>query len=346
METIQATQSEPGNADSDREYDIHMKEWEIARGVLEFFDDKLHDLRKYGFSFVTALLTAEGVLETSEGASASAGIKFAVFFVTLILILALHLIDRNYVVFQRAATTRALVLERKLNIELSDIITDRYRIEQVNGCVAAVYILFTFGVLVLGYYSLGMHYVYSVILWVIAIWATILTLQLNVSYRWSSPKKGRLESALNQVLKGLRKLLRITGRDERKEDWTISPLECSKKHGTVKITLTNLAEPDEDSAIELLGDHGKGKIVPKPIRFSKDQLLWKITNEESGKVSVSRTANEDIRVYDSRTWILKGEDFGEPGVYQLWPSDWPVPLYRRIIIIGEESSSQIIISDD
>jgi len=45
-----------------KEENVNFKEWEVARNVLKEFDDRIHDLRKYGFSFLTALLAAEALL--------------------------------------------------------------------------------------------------------------------------------------------------------------------------------------------------------------------------------------------------------------------------------------------
>lgn len=124
------------------------------------FDDRLHDLRKYGFTFITAFLTGSTILFTTyllepntsfpegltEGIPFPASIKAIILGVTLLLILGLYILDRNYRVFQKAASTRANVLERLLNIELSDVITQRYRLNTVDKFVTALYFIFVFGV--------------------------------------------------------------------------------------------------------------------------------------------------------------------------------------------------------
>lgn len=305
MSPAKAAPAAEADPDSDADRENHMKEWEKARDTLQFFDDKLHDLRKYGFSFVTVLLTADGILfSTTFAVDVSATLKFAVFGVTLILILALHLIDKNYLVFQRAAATRAVVLEKELNLELSEVITDRYRIEHVEQDVLGVYLFFTLSVLFLGCISLGGYYGYSLILAMIAFIVTIFITRLQLEYKY-----------------------------KYNEDWTISPLVCSLD-SMVKITLNNLDNSLEDwpanNPVEAK-EHA-GIKVPKPIRFQKDGMLWEIINEESGK-GETWTANRDIDVYDNQTWILKGKDVGKPGVYQLRPRGWPLPLHRRITVI-------------
>lgn len=288
---------------SDKDRANHLDEWKQARGVLQFFDDKLHDLRKYGFSFVTALLTAEGILIPMKEVIVSAQIKFAVFGVTLLLILALHFIDKNYRVYQRATNMRALVLEKKLNLELSETITDRYKAEHINLIVIGLYLLLTVGVLLLGWFSLYTDWIYFAILGAIALAATVLIFLLGTSYKY-----------------------------KYYEDWTISPLECTPKD-KVTITLTNFNKPmDAKHTKEQFKEkYIKGMKIPEPIIFKKDDLVWEIINEDSGGIHI-KNADRDMVIYDSRTWTLRGSDFGESGTYQLRPRGWPLPLHRRIIV--------------
>jgi hypothetical protein len=41
---------------------LFLEEWKQARDVLKSFDDRIHDLRKYGFTFITGLMAVEGIL--------------------------------------------------------------------------------------------------------------------------------------------------------------------------------------------------------------------------------------------------------------------------------------------
>ena len=131
---------------SDRVDNNFLKEWETARDVLTTFDNRLHELRKYGFSFITVFLTASTILfdEFPEN------IKFVILTVTLVLILALFLMDRFYQVFIKSSALRARILERMLNIELTEVITERYRYSKARHLVTFMYILFIFGVWLLG----------------------------------------------------------------------------------------------------------------------------------------------------------------------------------------------------
>lgn len=108
-------------------------------------------MRKFGFSFITALLAAEFFLfPQTVTESIPIEIKFAVLSVTLVLILSLQILDRNYVKFQEAAATRCRVLERILNLELSEIISQRYRQNRVDDYVSFVYGAFIAAILILG----------------------------------------------------------------------------------------------------------------------------------------------------------------------------------------------------
>jgi hypothetical protein len=316
---------------SDKDRDSHLEEWKKARAVLEFFDDKLHDLRKVGFTFVTTLLTAEGILipRATDG-DIPVQIKFAVFLVTLLLILALHLIDQNYRVYQRAANMRAGILERRLNLELSDTITDRYRAEDIKTRVWLLYIVFIVSVLFLGWVSLYPNWIYIVGLGAIAGIATWFTWRLNTTFKYQCYR----------------------------EDWTISPLECTPTD-KVTITLTNMnpkmiklkdlkdAEKRLGAKVALDNDFEKVKedlpgsdcaeiSVRQPIVFPKGQRRWEIIPEGGGEpVAVEAPKDEELHVYDSHTWILDisgGKERIGKGVYQLRPRGWPLPLHRRIIV--------------
>jgi hypothetical protein len=281
----------------------HMEEWKQARGVLALYDDRLHDVRKYGFSFLTALLAAEFILVPSQEMLDQ--VKFAVFAVTLILIAALQLLDKNYQVFQRAAFTRAQVLERKLNLELSEIISARYRSGKVNWLILSVYLLFIVGVLLLGGFVLQPQWVYVGLLLVVAIIvAAVPILVLRLRYV------------------------------HREEDWTISPLECAKNE-SVRITLNNMNQKTKIvSGEDVKASDLKGFLfkVPLPIVFQRGELIFEIRSEDGSAVH-SMVAKKDIEVYDSYTWIWNTSKVKE-GVYQLRPRHWPLPLHRRIIVSG------------
>jgi len=317
----------PGTAQTpetpaDKDQANHLKEWEITRELMAFFDGKLHDIRKYGFTFVTALLTVEGIVLLQTKFAWSDASKLAAFGVTMLLIVALYLIDQNYKFYQRAANTRALVLERNLNLELSETITYRYRSKAINIRVLVLYLVFVWSVAALGVAGLYKDDSYVAGLIGIAVIATLLSVRI---FR-----------------------LGITYKHEYLEDWTIWPLECTQTD-KLTITLTNLREQVKRQKIKWPqsrldktrkedGTPKEGYPVwgklPEPITFKKDELVWEMINEETGK-SIEKRAKEDIVIYDSYIWILKESDFkeiGENGTYRLRPRGWPVPLNRRITV--------------
>ena len=130
-------------------------EWDTARTILDDTDDRLNDLRKYGFTFVTALLTVQSFLLPSIPSSASTpiltpAIKLAVIGATLVLIVALQIMDRNYQVLEQAAAKRALVIENTLNMELTGVITLRFNQAKTSIFYLIIYFLFILGVAILG----------------------------------------------------------------------------------------------------------------------------------------------------------------------------------------------------
>ncbi len=104
-----------------------MKEWETARAVLAGFDTHLHDLRKYGFSLITAFLATNAIIFQTKifTIELTDNIKLAILGVTLLLIFTLSMIDQTYRVFLRAAADRAKILERSLNLHLTEVILNR-----------------------------------------------------------------------------------------------------------------------------------------------------------------------------------------------------------------------------
>ena len=137
-----------------------MEEWKSARKLLGQFDDRLHDLRKYGFSFITALLAAESILIPGPEAKAAGQavipdrIKLAVMLATLLLIMGMRLMDKHYRLFQEAAMVRAKIIERSLNLELSDAIAFRYNGEHFWRYINWLYYLFAWTTGLLGVFIL------------------------------------------------------------------------------------------------------------------------------------------------------------------------------------------------
>ncbi len=89
-------------------------EWKEARRQITDLDDTLAGLRKYGFTFITALLAADSILgqATINAAIAiSPEVKLAVFISTLTLVAGLYATDNFYSIVQRGAAARARQIE-------------------------------------------------------------------------------------------------------------------------------------------------------------------------------------------------------------------------------------------
>lgn len=194
-----------------------IKEWETARAVLAGFDTHLHDLRKYGFSLITAFLTTNAVIFQSEifNFELTDYIKLAVLIVTLLLIFTLSMIDRNYRVFLRAAATRARILERNLNLDLTEVIEQRYKMRKLDNFFTGIYIVFTFGILILGVVAFS-DFSYFYVLVMAWMCAFIAILALNSKVFTLSFPYGEM-------------------------DWTLDRLEYDSD-SEIRITLTNLDE--------------------------------------------------------------------------------------------------------
>jgi hypothetical protein len=271
------------------------KEWETARTLLSFFDDKLYDLRKVGFTFITALIAAQGLLSGVETEKWPDAIKFAVLLVTILLIVGLTIIERNFIVIQRAGGTRARVLERTINLELSEIIGQRFRSAGLEKFATGLYTFFVFVVLLLGWFTLGSLPFQLAILAValLAIAAIFLIRNfITVDYPY-----GKL-------------------------DWTIDPLVCTQGD-EVGITLTNL---DEDQPLKFTATDKATKVM-WDIRKEGEQ---ESVSKDQGIIK----KDLEIPPNDSYTWLWStGTCCGVYRVYRATKtSEKPVLLKRKILI--------------
>jgi hypothetical protein len=201
-----SNQSSSGNA---------LDEWKEARGVLARFDGNLNDLRKYGFTFLAALLAADSVqalLKIEENT------RFALIVITIAFIVSLRLLDHNYQQFEYATSIRARILETILNIELTETISERYRRDRLNWYVLSVYVAFVIMAGGLGVSILSAGYQVWVIVAVAVGIGLISTLSLTLKVN-----------------------LLTHGMDLPEEDWIIDRVSCEQGE-KVRITVTSLGE--------------------------------------------------------------------------------------------------------
>ena len=112
---------------------LSLEEWKQSRESIKEYETKVYELRKYGFTFITALLTAQGLFlpwlpgATTTGQELPLQVKFGVLSATALLIIVLRWFDGNYQGFIYAINSRAIVIERLLNLELTEEIQDRFK---------------------------------------------------------------------------------------------------------------------------------------------------------------------------------------------------------------------------
>lgn len=251
-----------------------LKEWEIARSVLNNFDDRLHDLRKVGFTFITALLAADAIIFKDffiPDLELDQSVKFVVLILNFGLILTLLLLDRNYRVFQRAASTRAKVIERKINLELTEVIAQRYDLTNVPDYITYLYQAFTILVLFMGFAVLSVTFKIGLsVIWIIA---QIIIYYVNNTIVTMKFPFGEL-------------------------DWTLDPLQC-KIDEQVEITVNNLGKDtikfkkntimwkifkeDDDSLVDSGGADNRDISIRKD-----DSFTWLWTPKIKGVYRVHR----------------------------------------------------------
>jgi len=304
---------------------IHFKEWGVARNVLKEFDDRIHELRKLGFSLLTALIAAETFLTPMSPLSevGEAGIpdstKLGVLLITLLLIVTLRMIEKSYQLYQKCSAERAQILERSLNLELTEIISDRHRDNNISTLITITYSMFALGVLILGYFILSQNDLAKIVLYLGTLgtlgWLFFLQI-LPLGY-----KHGPL-------------------------DWTIDPLECHPGD-KVKLTVTKLKKGFWDKPIELTGDIWEIKLqgseeTTKSISVETEDD----TDNSNPQEPKDGTDNPEPQETNKSILLKAGESFirlwdttdTDVGIYEVYPRHPRnrEKLYRKIIITEEK----------
>ena len=148
----------PTSTKSSADKDLAVTEWSASREVIAKLDDRITDLRKTGFTLVTALFAIGGLISKFVGTSGTIltpPVQFAIILVTLVLIVTLFLMDDMYRSEQRAAEFRARVLETRLNLELTVTTTYLYQRAKMGKVIKWVYAAFLIGATLLGCFVLS-----------------------------------------------------------------------------------------------------------------------------------------------------------------------------------------------
>src|SRR5580700_5204585 len=97
---------------------IWLEEWKRARDVIEHCDERVHDTRKLGYTFVSTLLSAETLVSTKAPEALGAQAGFALLLIVLGILFAVRILEKQTQLIQSATATRARTLELLSTIEL------------------------------------------------------------------------------------------------------------------------------------------------------------------------------------------------------------------------------------
>jgi hypothetical protein len=117
-------------------------EWARARDVIEKCDERVQDIRKVGFAFLSTLMTAETLVwhKASEPLGGAAG--FALLLIALATLFAVRIFEKHTQLLQSAASSRARALELFVPVELTEIISDRHAKDGWPLYTTLLYLLF------------------------------------------------------------------------------------------------------------------------------------------------------------------------------------------------------------
>jgi hypothetical protein len=133
-------------------YDNYNEEWKSCRETVSKFDSTLIDLRKYGFTIITSLLTAGSFLGFS---SPTASLQVGVIIVTMTLIVILYWMDIYYQNLLVGSILRTNFLEIfRLNRGLSFYISMLYGRSGMGAALHILYAGFLIAAFILGIFPL------------------------------------------------------------------------------------------------------------------------------------------------------------------------------------------------
>ena len=118
-----------------------LTEWKECRSSIARFDQIIVDLRKYGFSIITGLLTADAFL-LAKIEDLKAWQKVAIYIVLAVLIYALFTVDRCFEIFLRGAVERAMQLEQAHALAITVVISEKSFLARTDTWGKQVYSLF------------------------------------------------------------------------------------------------------------------------------------------------------------------------------------------------------------
>jgi hypothetical protein len=102
-----------------------LDEWKECRTSIDRFDKLIVDVRKYGFTLITGLLTASAFAFVKlDSVPVPDAARVGVSLVLMVLVLGLFTVDRYLEILLRSAVTRARILEIALDFRLTHMISN------------------------------------------------------------------------------------------------------------------------------------------------------------------------------------------------------------------------------
>jgi hypothetical protein len=134
-----------GANDEPTKRELQVEEWKECRATIGRFDTLLVDLRKYGFTLITGLLTASSFWfysgsQKQEGVPTST--EAGVTLVLTVLVVALFVVDRTYEVLLHAAVERGMLLEDTLELGITKVLSAVAKKAGADTWASATYTLF------------------------------------------------------------------------------------------------------------------------------------------------------------------------------------------------------------
>jgi hypothetical protein len=125
--------------------DLRFEDWQECRKTIGRFDTILEDLRKFGFSLVTSLLTASAFLSFLgiSNTPPPTSVRAVVFITVMVLVTALFSVDTYYGVLLSGAVERALDLEKgtKPPIRVTKYLSVNATRSGISFAILALYIV-------------------------------------------------------------------------------------------------------------------------------------------------------------------------------------------------------------
>lgn len=290
----------------------NLDEWKETRSVLARFDENLHDVRKYGFTFLAALFTIDS-LQTLLSDTISDPVRLGMILITITFIVTLWILDLDYQKYQQAAAIRAKILETMLNFELSETISYKYKREKMFHWILYLYLAFVFIAVIIGFIIISAAaYILLMIGFALVGAAAILYLSSHLTinlFHADDQYDGTFRQEYVQRYNTL-----------PKEDWILDKVSC-KKGDLVKITFTNL---NDDGFIE----------------FDENTCPFEVWPE--GEKGIDKPtfqapmANIDVPQSGNYSWLWDTTCCTPNKVYRIWPRGWSEPLKRSVAVYANK----------